>query len=60
MTTVATAGLLLIVGSVVFVVGAAIGVPRVFSESNPQIREQLLKEHRRLWRIAQPFYGSAL
>lgn len=57
MTTVATAGVLLIVGSVVFVVGAAIGVPRVFGESNPQIREQMLEKHRRLWRIAQPFYG---
>jgi hypothetical protein len=38
-------GLLLIVGSVLFFVGAAVGVPRVFTESHPQERLRLLTEH---------------
>jgi hypothetical protein len=52
-----TAGLLLIVGSVVFLVGAAVGVPRVFTEPDPQARLRLLTEHLGAWRAAQPLYG---
>jgi hypothetical protein len=52
-----TAGLLLIVGSVVFLVGAAVGVPRVFTEPDPQARLRLLTDHLGMWRIAQPLYG---
>jgi hypothetical protein len=52
-----TAGLLLIAGSVVFLVGAAVGVPRVFTEPAPQARLRLLTEHPAMWRAAQPLYG---
>jgi hypothetical protein len=52
-----TPGLLLIVGSVVFLAGAAIGVPGVFTEPDPQARLRLLTEHLVAWRIAQPLYG---
>jgi hypothetical protein len=52
-----TAGILLIVGSVIFLVGAAVGVPRVFTEPDPQARLRLLTEHLVAWRIAQPLYG---
>ena len=57
MTTVETAGVLLIIGSVVFGVGAGIGVPRVFMERDPRVRQRMLEERRAIWRIAQPFYG---
>jgi hypothetical protein len=52
-----TPGLLLIAGSVVFVAGAAMGVPRVFTEPDPQARLRLLTEHLGMWRAAQPLYG---
>jgi hypothetical protein len=52
-----TPGLLLIVGSVIFVAGAAVGVPRVFTEPDPQVRLRLLTEHLGMWRAAQPLYG---
>jgi hypothetical protein len=50
-------GLLLIVGSVVFGLGAAIGVPRIFIEADPQARLRRLTEHLGMWRVAQPLYG---
>jgi hypothetical protein len=50
-------GILLIVGSVVFFIGAAIGVPRVFTEADPQVRLDMLRARLRAWQIAQPFYG---
>ncbi len=53
-----TAGALLIAGSVIFGVGASVGVPRVFLTSDPQLRVQLLQRHRRRWRIAQPCYAG--
>ncbi len=52
-----TAGILLITGSVVFLAGAALGVPRVFTEPDPQARLRLLTEHLGMWRAAQPLYG---
>lgn len=57
MTSDHTPGLLLIAGSVVFLVGAAVGVPRVFTEPDPQARLRLLTEHLGAWRAAQPLYG---
>jgi hypothetical protein len=50
-------GVLLIVGSVVFGVGAAIGVPQIFTEADPQARLRLLTEHLGMWRAAQPLCG---
>lgn len=51
------AGILLIVGSSVFGLGAAIGVPQVFTERDPQTRHRMLRERLTIWRLAQPFYG---
>jgi hypothetical protein len=51
------AGVLLIVGSVIFFVGAAIGVPGVFTEADAQQRLRMLTAHLTMWRIAQPLYG---
>ena len=47
----------MVIGSVVFGVGAAIGVPRVFTERDPQARLRMLEEGLRRWRMAQPLYG---
>ncbi len=52
----ATAGTLLIVGSLVFLVGAFVGVPRVFMEPDPEVRLQLIERRLTLWRMAQPMY----
>jgi hypothetical protein len=54
---VATGGTLLIAGSVVFFVGAALGVPGVFTESDPQERLRMLTQRRRAWQLAQPLYA---
>jgi len=43
----------MIIGSVVFWAGAAIGVPRVFTERDPQARLRMLEEGLRKWRMAQ-------
>lgn len=53
-----TAGLLLIAGSLVFLVGAAVGVPAVFRERDPEVRLRMLEEHPGRWRLAQPLYGA--
>ena len=47
----------MIVGSVVFGIGAAVGVPGVFTQRDPQVRLRMLGERLRAWRIAQPLYG---
>jgi hypothetical protein len=57
-TTERTGGILLIVGSVVFLVGAAVGVPRVFTQRDPQVRLRMLTERLRAWQVAQPLYGT--
>jgi hypothetical protein len=49
---------LLIIGSVVFGVGAAIGVPAVFTTPDPARKRELLEQHLTRWRIAQPFYAT--
>jgi hypothetical protein len=56
-TTDPTAGLLLIGGSLVFLIGAAVGVPRVFTERDAEVRLALLTERVGSWRAAQPLYG---
>jgi hypothetical protein len=57
MNAVTTAGWLLIAGSIIFLVGAAIGVPRIWTEPDPQVRLRLLREGRVIWVVAQPLYG---
>lgn len=47
----------LIVGSVVFLVGAAIGVPKVFMTADRDERLRLLEDHLGWWRAAQFGYG---
>lgn len=51
------AGILLIAGSIIFLVGAAIGVPGVFMEPDLDERLRLLTAHPAAWQIAQPLYG---
>ncbi len=57
MTTDHIAGVLLVIGAVVFGVGAAVGVPRVFTERDPVARLRMLEERQGMWRMAQPLYG---
>jgi hypothetical protein len=56
-TSARVAGILLITGSVIFFAGAAIGVPGVFTQADPQQRLSMLTAHLTMWRIAQPLYG---
>jgi hypothetical protein len=49
--------ILLIVGSTVFLIGAAAGVPGVFTQRDPQVRLRMLTERLRAWQVAQPLYG---
>lgn len=58
MSTTQASGLLLVVGSLVFFVGAAIGVPGVFTQSDPDVRVRMLEARVRSWVAAQPLYGS--
>jgi hypothetical protein len=51
------AAVLVLAGSAIFLVGAGIGVPRVFTEPNVAERVRLLDSHRAQWRIAQPLYA---
>lgn len=51
------AGALLVLGSVVFLAGAAVGVPAVFAERDPGARLRLLEARLGSWRVAQPLYG---
>jgi hypothetical protein len=52
-----TAGEVLIAGSIIFGIGAAVGVPRVFTAPDRETRLRLLEQQRTAWQIAQPFYG---
>lgn len=52
------AGGLLVAGSVFFFAGAAIAVPRVFSEPDREKRVRLLEAHPLLWRAGQPLYAA--
>ncbi len=57
MSTRQIAAMLLITGSIIFLVGAAIGVPRVFTEPDPEVRLRLLLNHVTAWRASQPLYA---
>lgn len=57
MTAQRIAAQLLVGGSVVFLVGAAIGVPAVFTERDPAIRLRLLQDNLSSWQLAQPLYA---
>jgi len=57
MNSVQIAGVLFIAGSTIFIFGAGIGVPRIWTEPDPHARLRILEERRTMWRIAQPFYG---
>jgi hypothetical protein len=50
------AGTLLTAGSAVFLLGAAVGVPRVFTERDPNVRLRMLEDRLGAWRAAQPLY----
>lgn len=52
-----TAGVLMISGSAAFLAGAALAVPRVFTEPDRQERRRLLEEHTVRWRLGQPGYA---
>ena len=51
------AAVLTIGGSAVFLLGAAIGVPTVFTQRDPDTRHRLLQTSLTRWRIAQPLYA---
>jgi hypothetical protein len=51
------AGVLVLVGSVIFFVGASLGVPGVFTESSPERRLAMLEDRLTAWRLAQPLYA---
>ena len=52
-----TAGVLMISGSVVFFIGAAVAVPRVFTEPEPDEKSRMLAERLVWWRVGQPLYA---
>ena len=56
-TSDALAGVLVLVGSAVFFLGASLGVPRVFTESRPEQRLAMLEDRLSAWRLAQPLYA---
>jgi hydrogenase/urease accessory protein HupE len=51
------AAVLLVGGSATFLLGAAIGVPTVFTNREPAARLRLLDDNATRWRAAQPLYG---
>jgi hypothetical protein len=53
-----TATLLVVSGSAILLVGAAIGVPRVFTERDPATKLRMLEERLTWWRAAQPLYAG--
>ena len=52
-----TAGVLMISGSVLFLVGAGIAVPRVFTEPDSEKKLRMLAERLWWWRLGQPLYA---
>ena len=52
-----TSAVLLVVGSIVFGIGASIGVPSVFNTADREVRRELLDRHRTRWQLAQPLYA---
>jgi hypothetical protein len=57
MTSHPLAGAMIVCGALVFMVGAAIGVPRVFTERDPEARLRLLQDGLKSWKVAQPLCG---
>lgn len=55
---VSAGGWLLVVGSLIFGVGAAIGVPRVFTLASSEERLAMLESSARAWRHAQWLYAG--
>jgi hypothetical protein len=53
-----TATVVVVAGSVVFLIGASIGVPRVFTEPDADERLRMLDAGRSRWRAAQPMYAA--
>lgn len=51
------ATVLVLAGSAIFLVGAGIGVPRVFTEPDRAERLRMLEDRVARWRVAQPFYA---
>ena len=52
-----TATVTVLVGSAIFLVGAGIGVPRVFTEPDRAKKARMLDEQIVRWRVAQPLYA---
>ncbi len=52
-----TPGVVMIAGSALFFLGAAIAVPRVFTELDRHERLRMLEERPALWRLGQPLYA---
>lgn len=52
-----TATVTVLVGSAIFLVGAGIGVPRVFTEPDRARKLRMLDEQIVRWRVAQPLYA---
>jgi hypothetical protein len=57
MTPYRFAAVLIVGGSAIFLLGAAIGVPTVFMQRDPHARLRLLQDSLTSWRTAQPLYG---
>src|SRR5258708_16690273 len=45
------------IGSLILGPGAQVGVPKVFTERDPNTRLRLLEQGLTAWRVAQPLYG---
>lgn len=58
MSTFRLGATLVVVGSATFLVGAAFGVPTVFTTAGRDERVRLLTRHMRRWQAAQVFYGG--
>lgn len=52
------AGILLVVGSALFLAGAAIAVPRVFTEPDRSVRLRMIEARLGAWRAGQPLYAA--
>ena len=51
------AGVVMVAGSALFLVGAAVAVPRVFTEPDHEERLRMLQERLVMWRLGQPLYA---
>lgn len=51
-------GAVVVAGSAAFLAGAAVAVPRVFTEPDRGERERLLEEGLLRWRLGQPLYAA--